>query len=127
MQTNFEHFAVTSMLGQQDAPPRRDGKLRFAQDWERQAFGVALALSRSGHFDWEDFRQQLIGAIGEWEQSHALNDSSWDYYERWLTALERLVLEKQLVKPDELAALMPRECHSADRAPVPDISTADKL
>lgn len=110
------------MLGQQDAPPRLDGKLRFARDWERQAFGVALALSRSGHFDWEDFRQQLIVAIGEWEQAH---DSSWDYYERWLTALERLLLEKQLVKPDELAAPMPGECHPANPAAVPDTSTAD--
>jgi nitrile hydratase accessory protein len=111
MQTNFEQFAVTSMLGHEDSPPRVDGKLRFAQDWERLAFGVALALSRSGHFDWEDFRQQLIGAIGEWETAHDLNDSSWDYYERWLTALERLIIEKQLVKPEELAALIPGECH----------------
>jgi nitrile hydratase accessory protein len=125
MQTNFEHFAVTSMLGQQDAPPRLDGKLRFAQDWERQAFGVALALSRSGHFDWEDFRQQLISAISEWEQSHDLNDSSWDYYERWLTALERVLLEKQLVRPDELAALMPGECHPADPAAGPEMPVAE--
>jgi nitrile hydratase accessory protein len=113
MQTNFEQFAVTSMLGHGDSPPRLEGKLRFGQDWERQAFGVALALSRSGHFDWEDFRQQLIAAIGEWESSHALDDSSWNYYERWLTALERLIVEKQLVKPEELAALMPGSCHSA--------------
>src|SRR5262245_51180437 len=121
MQTNFEHFAVTSMLGHADSPPRRDGKLRFAQDWERLAFGVALALSRSGHFDWEDFRQQLITAIGEWEAAHDLGDASWDYYERWLTALERLIIEKQLLKPEELAALLPGECHpsaSADAMPV---------
>lgn len=116
MQTNFEHFAMTSMLGQQDAPPRRDGKLRFAQDWERQAFGVALALSRSGIFDWEDFRGQLISAIGQWEQSHDLSDSSWNYYECWLTALERVLLDKELVKADELAALMPGECHPSGPA-----------
>jgi nitrile hydratase accessory protein len=121
MQTNFEQFAVTSMLGHEDSPPRLDGKLHFAQDWERLAFGVALALSRSGHFDWEDFRQQLIAAIGEWETAHDLNDSSWDYYERWLTALERLIIEKHLVKPEELAALMPGECHlSATTEAVPE-------
>jgi nitrile hydratase accessory protein len=114
MQSNFEQFAVTSMLGHQDSPPRLDGKLRFGQDWERQAFGVALALSRAGHFDWEDFRQQLIAAIGDWERGHALNDSSWDYYERWLTALERVLIERQIVQADELAALMPGECHPSD-------------
>ena len=105
MQTRFEHFAVTSMLGQGDSPPRLDGKLCFGEAWERQAFGVALALSKTGHFDWEDFRQKLIAAIGEWESSHALDDPSWSYYERWLTALERLVIEQQLVTPDELARL----------------------
>ena len=103
MQTQFEQFAVTSMLGQGDSPPRLNGKLCFAEAWERQAFGVALALSKTGHFDWEDFRQQLIAAIGEWEKSHPLDDPSWSYYECWLTALERLVVERQLVAPEDLA------------------------
>ena len=119
MQTNFERFAVTSMMGQQDSPPRLDGKLRFDEDWQRQAFGVALALSRSGYFDWEDFRQQLIVAIGEWESTHDLGDNSWNYYERWLTALERVLVDKQLVATGELAALIRGECHPlpADVAP----------
>jgi nitrile hydratase accessory protein len=113
MQTNFEQFALTSMLGQQDSPPRLEGKLCFGQDWERQAFGVALALSRSGLFDWEDFRQELIAAIREWEEAHDLNDSSWDYYERWLTALERIIVQKELLKPEELASLIAGDCHAS--------------
>jgi nitrile hydratase accessory protein len=109
MQTRFEHFAVTSMLGSGDSPPRLDGKLCFSQAWERQAFGVAMALSKTGHFDWEDFRQKLISAIGEWEHSHSLDDPSWSYYERWLTALERLLIEERLVTAEELAAFLPNE------------------
>ena len=70
MQTNFEQFALTSMLGHDDSPPRLAGKLCFGEEWQRTAFGVALALSKSGYFDWEDFRQQLIAVIGEWERSH---------------------------------------------------------
>ena len=104
MQTRFEHFAVTSMMGERDAPPRFNGKLCFNEAWERQAFGVALALSKTGHFDWEDFRQKLIAAIGEWENSHSLDDPSWSYYERWLTALERLVVEAQLATAEEIEA-----------------------
>jgi nitrile hydratase accessory protein len=104
MQTRFEQFAVTSMLGSSDTPPRLNGKLCFSQAWERQAFGVALALSKSGHFDWEDFRQKLISAIGEWEESRALEDPSWSYYERWLTALERLLVQEQIVTAEDLAA-----------------------
>jgi nitrile hydratase accessory protein len=104
MQTQFEHFALASMLGQDDSPPRFDGKLCFAQAWERHAFGVALALSKAGHFDWEDFRLKLIAAIGEWEDSHELDDPSWSYYERWLTALERLLIELGLITREDLLA-----------------------
>jgi nitrile hydratase accessory protein len=109
MQTRFEQFAVTSMLGSGDSPPRLNGKLCFSQAWERQAFGVALALSKTGHFDWEDFRQKLIAAIGEWEDTHSLEDPSWSYYERWLTALERLLVEEKLVTTEDLAAYLPSE------------------
>jgi nitrile hydratase accessory protein len=104
MQTRFEQFAVTSMLGSGDSPPRLNGKLCFSQAWERQAFGVALALSKSGHFDWEDFRQKLIRAIGEWEDTHVLEDPSWSYYERWLTALEQILVQEQVVTAEDLAA-----------------------
>ena len=45
MQTRFEQFAVTNMLGSRDSPPRLNGRLCFDQTWERQAFGIAIALS----------------------------------------------------------------------------------
>jgi nitrile hydratase accessory protein len=101
MQTRFEHFALASMLGQGDSPPRLDGKLCFAQTWQRQVFGVAIALSKAGYFDWEDFRLKLIAAIGEWEDSHRLDDPSW------LTALERLLVEQGLITGEDLAARPP--------------------
>ena len=112
MQTNFEQFALTSMLGQEDSPPRLAGKLCFGEEWQRTAFGIALALSKSGYFDWEDFRQQLIAVIGEWERTHDLGDSSWNYYECWLAALERVIVDKALLAPEEVdqaTALPPAE------------------
>ena len=97
MQTRFEHFATTSMLGETESPPRANGALRFERDWEGRAFGLALALSKQGRYEWEDFRQQLIASIAEWEAVHPLDDRSWDYYERWLLALERLVVASGVV------------------------------
>lgn len=104
MQTKFEHFATTSMLGSPDAPPRSNGTLKFSRGWERRAFGIALALSKEGHYEWEDFRQGLIASIAEWESAHALDDRSWDYYQRWFLALERLVIAHNLVSDEELEA-----------------------
>ena len=91
MQTNFEHFALGSMLGKSDMPPKDNGTLCFAAPWERQAFGMALALAKQGVFEWEEFRQEMIATIGAWEQTHDRADPSWHYYEIWLTVLEHMV------------------------------------
>ena len=104
MQSRFEHFAVTSMMNASDRPPRVEGALRFSREWERTAFGVALALSRDGHFEWEDFRQRLIATIGAWESQHGIDDPSWNYYDQWLAALESVVIGSGLTTADELAA-----------------------
>ncbi|BAZ89732.1 nitrile hydratase activator [Raphidiopsis curvata NIES-932] len=103
MFTKFEHFAATSLMGNpQEAPPRKDGHLHFDHDWEKMAFGVAIALSKQGHYEWEDFRQTLIATIKEWETTHELNDPNWDYYQCWLTALEKLLVASGLITTGEL-------------------------
>lgn len=104
MQISFEHFAATSMLGATDSPPRRNGSLRFDRDWEGRVFGLAVALSKEGHYEWEAFRQELISAIGKWETEHSCDDPSWDYYQQWLSAFEQLLLECDLVTSEELQA-----------------------
>jgi nitrile hydratase accessory protein len=96
MQTSFEHFALGSMLGQSDMPPKDNGSLCFAAPWERQAFGMALALSKQGVFEWDDFRNEMIATIGAWEASHAIDDPEWHYYDIWLTVLERMVERARL-------------------------------
>jgi nitrile hydratase accessory protein len=106
MQTCFEHFAATSMLGCGDAPPRRNGSLAFGREWERRAFGLALALSKEGYFEWEDFRQALIESIARWESAHTLDDPTWDYYQCWLDALLGVVRSAGLIDADELGSAM---------------------
>jgi len=83
------------------APPRDNGELVFTAPWEGRAFGAALALTDAGRIDWEDFRQALIGEIGEWEAAHPAG-GGWGYYDRWLAALERLVSKSGLVSAEEL-------------------------
>ena len=106
MLTRFEHFALTSMAGSGESPPRANGTLCFAEEWERSAFGVALALAREGHFEWEDFRRNLIAAIGDWERTQTTDGSAWNYYEQWLSALEATILQSGLATLDELSARM---------------------
>jgi nitrile hydratase accessory protein len=102
MYTSFEQFAAASMLGERDAPPRSNGELLFQRPWEGRAFGMAIALSKKGHYEWEDFRQQLISSIVEWDEKHCKEDHAWDYYQRWLLALERLLVESRILNYEEL-------------------------
>ncbi|MEM6520614.1 MAG: nitrile hydratase accessory protein [Cyanobacteria bacterium P01_D01_bin.71] len=107
MFTKFEHFAATSLMGSpEEAPPRQDGHLQFDRDWEKMAFGVAIALSKQGYFEWEDFRQTLIATIAEWEATHDLDDPEWDYYQCWVAALEKLVIATGVVDAEEWQTLV---------------------
>lgn len=65
------------------APPRSNGELVFAEPWEGRAFGLALAASQAGAFDWEDFRQALIARIAAEPEA--------PYYACWFDALQQVL------------------------------------
>lgn len=106
MFTNFEEYAAAQMLGQPDSPPKSDGKLYFNEDWQRTVFGMAMALAKDGHFEWEDFRQNLINAIAAWEESACDGETTWDYYERYTTALIQVLEQYGIILPNERADLV---------------------
>ncbi len=82
------------------ALPRKNGELVFEAPWEGRAFGLAVALCDARAFPWDDFRDRLILAIARDEA--AGNPTA--YYERWLAALESLLLDQGLVTDDEIVA-----------------------
>ena len=82
------------------APPRSNGELVFGEPWESRSFGLAMALHDAGAFEWEDFRQQLIAAVAEWDGSA----EEWSYYRCWVTALERVLLQRGVVADGDIAA-----------------------
>ena len=105
----FEEYAAASMLGHADSPPRIDGKLLFTNRWERDVFGLALSLAKAGCFEWEDFRQCLIEAIGRWEALECAHQPRWDYYERFFEALLNVIEASGTLDAAELTrALAPR-------------------
>ena len=87
-------------LGEQAGVPRKNGELVFAAPWEGRAFGLVVALHERQLYDWEEFRGRLIAEIG---RADVAGEPS-SYYERWLAAFERLLVEKGLVAQAELDA-----------------------
>lgn len=85
-------------------PPRSNGELVFSEPWESRAFGLAVALHDARVVDFEVFRARLIDEIGAWEASRGADGEAYRYYERWLVALERTLLEQGVVAGPQLDA-----------------------
>jgi nitrile hydratase accessory protein len=80
------------------AIPRRNGEPVFNEPWESRVFGVAVALCERGLYEWDEFRERLIADISAADQR---GDAS-TYYERFLAALERLMLDKGICLREEI-------------------------
>jgi nitrile hydratase accessory protein len=93
---------VNAMAGV-EALPRSNGELVFEEPWQARAFGIAVGLVQEQGLDWEEFRRRLIDEIGAWVREHGDAPSdAYSYYERWLVALERLVLERGMASVAEI-------------------------
>jgi nitrile hydratase accessory protein len=90
------------------APPRSNGELVFDAPWEGRVFGLTIALHEAALFEWSEFQQRLISAVGQWEGEHP-DGEGYRYYERWSEALESLLDERGVVAVgliDERAAAL---------------------
>ena len=77
-----------------DEPP-------FREPWEAQAFAMTVKLHEAGHFTWPEWAAVLSEEIAE-AQKRGDPDLGTTYYNHWLRALERIVVEKGLVLPEEI-------------------------
>jgi nitrile hydratase accessory protein len=70
----------------------------FSAPWEARAFAIALQLSQSGHFTWDEFRDRLIAEVRASGRIRARDGTSdhGEYYDHFLHALEKLLEEKGL-------------------------------
>lgn len=101
-----QHFVAGRILSSLHSRVRDedadDDALTQQDDWRQRAIGVALALSRDGHFEWEDFRQALLEHLGTYQSA---GEATWEFCQRWLLALERVVGTSGLVDAGSLAEL----------------------
>ena len=80
------------------ALPRKNGELVFEAPWEGRAFGMAVTLNEKGEYEWNEFQSMLAAEIADAER----NNESSTYYERWLSSLEKLLLDKGVLESKEL-------------------------
>src|SRR5690242_15350753 len=71
----------------------------FHEEWERRGFGMFIATFAGGLANVDAFRH----AIEKMPPGHYLESS---YYEHWLSAIERLLIERGLLTEDEMRQRM---------------------
>jgi nitrile hydratase accessory protein len=80
------------------AIPRRNGEPVFNEPWESRVFGMAVGLCQRGFFEWDEFRDRLIAEVSSADARHEAST----YYERFLRALQSIVVEKGICSAEEI-------------------------
>ena len=107
MTTSNPHHEPSSVinpggLAELELLPRDESGPVFAEPWQAQAFAVIVKLTEAGQLTWKEWAERLGAVLKEAEERGEF-DTGRRYYEHWLTALERLVVEKNLAELEELA------------------------
>ena len=63
------------------------------EDWERLADAISSALGKEGLYTTDEYRRAI-------ESLEGYRDLS--YYERWVAATEKLLVEKEILTTDEI-------------------------
>ena len=90
---------VHDMGGMQGFGPvqREDNEPVFHESWEKTVYAMSTAMRAQGVFNIDESRH----AIERMAPAHYLASS---YYERWLASLETNLVEKGVLRPDEIEA-----------------------
>ncbi|CCE00466.1 nitrile hydratase accessory protein [Bradyrhizobium sp. STM 3809] len=88
----------------------------FREPWEAHAFAMAVTLHARGLFTWPEWAAALAEEISR-AQAEGDADCGDTYYRHWLATLERLVAEKGVTTPANLARYRDAWDHAADRTP----------
>ena len=77
----------------------------FHAPWQARTFAVAVALSADGTYEWPRFQERLVEEL-ERDEAATPDDAGAAedrYYQRWLAALERLLVEDGVLEAGALA------------------------
>jgi nitrile hydratase accessory protein len=100
---------IASEVSGPAAIPRRNGEPVFNEPWESRIFGAAVALCERGLFEWDEFRERLIAEIAAADAGRGTSAQTSPYYEHFLAALERLLIDKGICAREEIERLLNAE------------------
>ena len=81
-----------------------DGDTSFAEPWEAKAFAIIVSLAQAGHFAWSEWVECLSREVAAAAALEAAGVVPKSYYEQWLDAAERLLVDKGVTSQEQLLA-----------------------
>jgi nitrile hydratase accessory protein len=78
-------------------PANRDGPV-FREPWQASAFALAVHLSERGAIPWTEWSAALAQAIRAAKDPAEVDG----YFRHWLRALERICVERGMLKPADI-------------------------
>ena len=80
-------------------PVEEDGPV-FAEPWQAQAFAMTVKLHENSAFTWPEW----AAALGSELKIAGAHDNVDNYYLHWLSALEKLLDQKNIIDAEEREA-----------------------
>lgn len=76
----------------------------FEEPWHAQLFALTVHLNEAGHFNWPEWAGAFAETLKEHGLSKELNGGD-DYFNAWITTLERFLKAKGMAEAGEIAEL----------------------
>ena len=96
--------------------PREQNEPVFKEPWQAEVFAIVLSLHERGVFTWSEWAAMLSQEIMH-AQSNGDADLGDTYYHHWLTALESMLVAKEIGSESQLADLYRRWNQAAEQTP----------
>ena len=77
----------------------------FQNPWHGQIFAITVQLSENGNFSWTEFVEIFGISLKEARLKLSDLDGNDDYFNCWLTALEKIIILKKIGDTDILSLL----------------------
>ena len=83
----------------------------FAEPWEAHAFAIAVKLSEKGLLKWIELTDALTEEIKK-AKEQGQPEFGNTYYQFWLSALETILLDKNILKKSDLKSMKEQWRHA---------------
>jgi nitrile hydratase accessory protein len=82
-----------------------EDQVTFQNPWHGQIFAITVQLSENGNFSWTEFVEIFGNTLEEARLKLRNLNGNDDYFNCWLTALEKIIILKKLGNIDTLSLL----------------------